>query len=81
MRELLLCFVLMVSGGLLAHAALPDIEAAVMNKDYAQAKDLASRIIKDSHNPAQRTEAQYYYGLAQLRLGNMPMRAVLSKAS
>jgi tetratricopeptide (TPR) repeat protein len=68
MRELLLCFVLMVSGPL-AYAALPDIEAAVMNKDYAQAKDLASRIIKDSHNPAQRTEAQYYYGLAQLRLG------------
>jgi len=68
MRELLLCFVLMVSGSLV-YAALPDIEAAVMNKDYAQAKNLASRILKDSHNPAQRTEAQYYYGLAQLRLG------------
>ena len=52
-----------------AHAALPDIEAAVMNKDYAQARDLASRIIKDSNNPSDRTEAQYYYGLAQLRLG------------
>ncbi len=53
----------------LAYAALPDIEAAVMNKDYAQARDLASKIIKDSNDPAQRTEAQYYYGLAQLRLG------------
>jgi tetratricopeptide (TPR) repeat protein len=53
----------------LAYAALPDIEAAVMNKEYAQARDLASRIIKDSNNPAQRCEAQYYYGLAQLRLG------------
>jgi tetratricopeptide (TPR) repeat protein len=51
------------------YASLPDIEAAVMNKDYAQAKDLASQIIKDSNDPAQRTEAQYYYGLAQLRLG------------
>ena len=48
---------------------MPDIEAAVMNKDYAHARDLASQIIKDSNDPAQRTEAQYYYGLAQLRLG------------
>jgi tetratricopeptide (TPR) repeat protein len=69
MRALLLCFALTAGGSLLAHAALPDIEAAVMNKDYAQARDLASRIIKDSKNTAQRTEAQYYYGLAQLRLG------------
>ena len=69
MRALFLCFVLMAGGSLLAYAALPDIEAAVMNKDYAQARDLASRIIKDSNDPAQRTEAQYYYGLAQLRLG------------
>ena len=52
-----------------AHAALPDIEAAVMNKDYAQARDLASRIIKDGKDPSQRAEARYYYGLAQLRLG------------
>ncbi len=40
-----------------------------MNKDYAQARELASQIIKDSNDPAERTEAQYYYGLAQLRLG------------
>ncbi len=53
----------------LAHAALPDIETAVMNKDYAQARELASKIIRDSNNPAERIEAQYYYGLAQLRLG------------
>jgi len=50
-------------------AQMPDIEAAVMNKDYAQVKDLSSRVIKDSRDPAQRTGAQYYYGLAQLRLG------------
>ena len=63
-------FVLIASGlRSTAYAALPDIEAAVMNKDYAQARDLASEIIKDSNNPAERTEAQYYYGLAQLRLG------------
>jgi tetratricopeptide (TPR) repeat protein len=52
-----------------AYAALPDIEAAVMNKDYAQARDLASKIIKDSDDPQQQLAAQYYYGLAQLRLG------------
>jgi len=52
-----------------SYAALPDIEAAVMNKDYAQARQLASEIIKDSNNPSDRAEAQYYYGLAQLRLG------------
>ncbi len=68
MRVLFLYFVLMAGGSWLACAAMPDIEAAVMNKDYAQARDLASRTIKDSHDPAERTEAQYYYGLAQLRL-------------
>jgi tetratricopeptide (TPR) repeat protein len=71
MRLLFLFLVLMHSGGLSAYAALTDVEAAVMNKDYLKARDLASRIINDtrSHNPAQHDEAQYYYGLAQLRLG------------
>jgi len=69
MRVLFLCFALMAGGGTLTNAAMPDIEAAVMNKDYSQARDLAFRIIKDSNNPKERTEAQYYYGLAQLRLG------------
>lgn len=69
MRLFFLCFVLMATGSCLVYAALPDIEAAVMNKDYAQARDLASRVIKDSNDPAQRVEAQYYYGLVELRLG------------
>jgi tetratricopeptide (TPR) repeat protein len=69
MKILPLCFALIVSFVAGAYAALPDIETAVMNKDYAQARELASKIIKDSNDPAQRTEAQYYYGLAQLRLG------------
>jgi tetratricopeptide (TPR) repeat protein len=59
----------MAGGAAELYAALPDIEAAVMNKDYAQARALASEIIKDSNDPVERTEAQYYYGLAQLRLG------------
>ena len=68
MRLLFLSFILMGSG-IQAYAALPDIEAAVMNKDYAQARNLASEVIKDSNNPADRIEAQYYYGIADLRLG------------
>ena len=61
---------MLIAGSLTqSYAALPDIEAAVMNKDYAQARELASQIIKDSNDPSQRTEAKYYYGLAQLRLG------------
>jgi tetratricopeptide (TPR) repeat protein len=69
MRSLLLCVVVMASGVSQSYAALPDIEAAVMNKDYAQARELASQTIKDSSDPSVRLEAQYYYGLAQLRLG------------
>jgi tetratricopeptide (TPR) repeat protein len=60
---------LMAGGVFPAYAALPDVEAAVMNKDYPKARDLASRIIKHGSNPAQRDEARYYYGLAELRLG------------
>lgn len=69
MRIFLLCLALMVSGHFSAFAALADIEAAVMNKDYSQARDLASQIIKDSNNIQEKAQAQYYYGLAQLRLG------------
>jgi len=68
MRLFLLCFLLM-GGSMQAYAGLPDIEAAVMNKQYAQARELATEIIKDSNDPAERAQAQYYYGLAQLRLG------------
>ena len=69
MKLFLLCCVLIGAGMSQVYAAIPDIETAIMNKDYAQARELASSIIKDSNNPAQKTEAQYYYGLAQLRLG------------
>ena len=69
MRTLALTLGLMVGINGYVFAAMPDIEAAVMNKDYAQAKSLASAVINDSNDPAERCEAQYYYGLAQLRLG------------
>ncbi|MBF0512041.1 MAG: SPOR domain-containing protein [Candidatus Omnitrophica bacterium] len=69
MRRFVLCSVL--GFGLCAntYAALPEIEAAVMNKDYAHVRELALSVIKNSNNKKQRTEAQYYYGLSQLRLG------------
>ena len=50
-------------------AALPDIEAAVMDKNYEQARALAAGLLKDTADPKQRIEAQYYLGLSQLRLG------------
>jgi len=67
LSSLVLAFIFAATAS--AGAALPDIEAAVMNKDYVQARALASQVLKDSNDKAQRTEAQYYFGLAQLRLG------------
>lgn len=69
MRLFSLVFILMITSSFRSYAALPDIEAAVMNKDYAHARELASAVIRDSKDPQDRIEAQYYYGLAQLRLG------------
>ena len=68
MKLFFLCLMVIASSSL-AYAALPDIETAVMNKEYAKVRELASNIIKDSNNPLERAEAQYYYGLAELRLG------------
>lgn len=52
-----------------AFASLPEIEEAIMNKDYVQAKELAASLLKNTAVKAQRIEAEYYLGLAQLRLG------------
>ena len=52
-----------------AHATMADIETAIMNKDYVQAKSLAANVLRTTSVPAQRIEAEYYFGLAQLRLG------------
>src|ERR1700744_1841686 len=69
MRAFLLSMMLAASCASVGFAALPDIEAAIMDKDYPQARELASAVIKNSSDPVQRNEAQYYYGLAELRLG------------
>ncbi|MDE1921095.1 MAG: SPOR domain-containing protein [Candidatus Omnitrophica bacterium] len=66
---LFLAAVCFVSAAGQAYAGMPDVAAAIMNKNYTAARDLASAIMNNSQDPAQRTEAQYYYGLAQLRLG------------
>ncbi len=67
-RIIAVCVVMIVFTAKL-YAALPDIEAAVMNKDYTKARDLASQVLNSSNDPSQRAEAHYYFGLAQLRLG------------
>ena len=69
MRRIIVICAVMIGWASHVYAALPDIEAAVMNKDYAQVRELASQVLKDSNDASQRTEAQYYFGLAQLRLG------------
>ncbi|MDE2027933.1 MAG: SPOR domain-containing protein [Candidatus Omnitrophica bacterium] len=63
------CLAFVVASAGRGYAAIPDIQAAIMNKDYAGAREQSVQIMKDSNDPAQRLEAQYYYGLAQLRLG------------
>lgn len=52
-----------------AHAQLSDIEAAVMDKKYEEARFLASKLLKSSSDTEERVKAQYYMGLSQLRLG------------
>ena len=51
-----------------AQAALSDIEAAVMEKDYEQARSMAKQFLKDNADSPQRVNAEYYLGLSQLRL-------------
>ncbi len=50
-------------------ADIGDIEAAVMDKDYVAVKELATTVLKSTADKTKRIEAEYYLGLAQLRLG------------
>lgn len=45
-----------------------DIEVALMNKDYEQARKLAQQLLKSTAVHKDRLQAQYYLGLSQLRL-------------
>ena len=51
------------------YAALPDIDALMTKKDYLQAKESAFGILKNTKDVSQQIEARYYFGLAELRLG------------
>jgi tetratricopeptide (TPR) repeat protein len=53
----------------MAQAGLPEIEAAVMDKDYEGARNLASNLLKETSDSNQRISAQYYLGLSNMRLG------------
>lgn len=51
------------------YAATSDIEAAIMDTNYEQARLLASKVIKTTRDAKERIQAEYYLGLSQLRLG------------
>ena len=51
------------------YAATSDIEEAIMNKNYEQAKILASDALKTTTSSQERIQVEYYLGLSQLRLG------------
>lgn len=61
--------VLSILFSMTAHASTSDIEAAIMDKNYAQAKSLASALLKHEKDSKERIEVEYYLGLSQLRLG------------
>ena len=65
----LLSFAIILFWGGISDAALSDVEVALMNKDYAQVRDLSQEILKSTAVAQERTMAQYYLGLSQLRLG------------
>ena len=52
-----------------AFAGISDIETAVMDRDYETARSLSSTLMRNSSDPKERLQAQYYLGLSQLRLG------------
>ncbi len=56
----------------LAFASTADIETAIMNKNYEQAKVLATSQLKSSLDPQEKIQSEYYLGLSQLRLGQYP---------
>lgn len=66
----LLCLVLLCP--MKAFASVSDIEAAIMEKNYEQARSLAEKDLKTTTNSKERAQIQYYLGLSQLRLGQYP---------
>ena len=50
-----------------ARAGLADVEAALLNRDYAQAGKLAEDVLAGQSRNSEAQKAQYYIGLSQLR--------------
>ena len=68
-RIFLMLIAALAAGSPLAHGGLSDIEAAVMNKDYEQARLFSSQLLKETADPKDRINAEFYLGLSQLRMG------------
>src|SRR3989338_706284 len=51
----------------IARASLADIEAALLNRDYVQARKLAEDVLAGQSKSSEVQKAQYYIGLSQLR--------------
>jgi tetratricopeptide (TPR) repeat protein len=65
----LLLLMIAAGAGLAQASSLSDIEMAVMDKNYKEARVLSSKLLKASPDREERIEAEYYLGLSQLRLG------------
>ena len=72
MRKILLSLVFVMALTGLAYSSLTDIETAILQEDYTQAKSLAEEMIKQGDNdPQSLQEIRYYLGLSTLRLMNL----------
>ncbi len=78
--RLILCLIMVLIPAAAHAAVLADVEAAVMDKDYAAGRDLASKLSKTTTDHKVRLEASYYLGLCYLRLGQFPRaRSILKE--
>jgi len=50
--------------------SMKDVETAILNRDFEQAKEMATRLLAEDLTAENRHEVEYYAGLSELRLGN-----------
>lgn len=65
----ILCLQLLIAPTLVVEAKvaiLPDLETAILEKDYEKADQLASQFLADSPETPEAPEVRYYLGLSQL---------------
>ncbi len=63
----LLVAVLLSGSATMARAGLADVEAALLNRDYVQARKLAEDVLASQSKNSEAQKARYYIGLSQLR--------------